>query len=498
MTGFAKLFAPLLRADKVASTLVPEKQGWWSPQLRELPYGKIMGEKLPSPSDDSLAKYLDKNIERDEKRGFELQSKETVDEINLLIGSLASGGAERQICYLARGLKRAGHSVRVLIPEQHNQGGLHYYSLLKQNNIPIKFISTFNEDFSLESMINPSGLKDLSRLEGLPPEFSHDVYSLYSHLMETRPKVLHCSLDYMNVVGAIAGWLAGVPRIVVSARSVNPTHFPPLYRDWFQPWYKLMVRSPRVHFTANSRAGAESYAEWLSISPDSIQVVHNGIESSIVAPPSTSQIEAFRKSIKAIDDAPIVSGVLRFTGEKRPLRFIRIISELKKRIPNVKAVIAGDGPLLAMAVREIENLELKDTIYLLGRREDVATVIGASNALLMTSQVEGLPNVLMEAQLLGVPGVAPRVGGIPEVLQNNVGGIVFDPEKVSEAVEALYAILTDKQFAATMGENGKRTILEDFSIEAMVAGFTQSYGLTASPSGNASEKWSTSKVANGA
>ena len=83
-------------------------------------------------------------------------------------------------------------------------------------------------------------------------------------------------LKHRDDTAGIAALTVGVPKIVLSLRSVNPSNFPMLHREWMQPWYREIVSDPRVRLVANSREGAASYASWIGVPPERIGVVLNG------------------------------------------------------------------------------------------------------------------------------------------------------------------------------------------------------------------------------
>ncbi len=480
--GWRKLIAPLFYLSdrhnvtdkvRVVEEVAEVTHSTWKPVLRDRP--AQVGTKLRERPEVNLESFIDKNAAADPILGMQRIGGST-NRACMLIGSLAAGGSERQLCYLARGLKARGLEVSVLLPKPTSPGSLHYLPLLKSVDVPIETISEPNRQFSLGDFAVAGGLNELWLLESLPSVFADEVFAIYTHLMKLRPQVLHCWLDHMNVVGAVAGWLAGVPKIILSARSVNPTHFPPLYRDWYRPWYERMLKSPRVTLTANSQAGADSYTQWLKLEPNRVNVVHNGLEADIFNIETSTRVPALRRSLGFKDDAPVLCGVMRFTAEKRPLRFVRLVAELRKRVPTLRAILVGDGPLRQAVERDVKNLGLEDCLQLLGRREDVPQLIGMSDVLLLTSYMEGLPNVLMEAQLLERPVVAPRVGGIPEVVGHGVGGCLCDKDNIPDTLECLERLLTSRELREKMGRDGRRWVLENFAMQKMVEGFAKEYG----------------------
>lgn len=396
--------------------------------------------------------------------------------VMLFISSLAAGGAERQLCYLAKGLKQRQIPVHVVCNPQSNKDYMHYQPVLEQAQIPLSFSAPPNPNFKLHEMITPWGLEDLSLMDTMPYDFAGEVWNLYTQLMVYRPEVLHCWLDNPNVIGSIAGWLAGVPKIVISVRNVNPTHFKYIYNDWFDPWYKMAARNPNVVLTGNSAAGTNSYARWMRIADERFTVIHNGIDFSQIQAPSAKDLMAFQQEHSLTPDTPVIAGIFRLSPEKRPLLFLEAVSQARKQFPKLRAFVAGIGGLEKEMRIEMKRLGVEDCVTLLGRRRDIPTIMRAANLVLLTSSEEGLPNVLMEAQWLGIPVVATAVGGVPEVVVDQKTGFVCDRDDLDGIVSSITTLLGNPELRARMGLAGHAHIEKNFSVENMVKKTLQAYG----------------------
>ena len=124
-----------------------------------------------------------------------------------------------------------------------------------------------------------------------------------------RVDVLHCWMDGCNIIGGIAGYLTGIPRIVLSTRSVNPTFYPAIYDPQMDDWYKTFALSRRVAFIANSRYGARDYAQWLDLETTKFSVILNGIDFTAIPQPKDEEVREFRNEVGVDDDYLLVGGV---------------------------------------------------------------------------------------------------------------------------------------------------------------------------------------------
>ncbi|MFN8390793.1 MAG: glycosyltransferase [Bdellovibrionota bacterium] len=425
------------------------------------------GTQLKTPRTIDLAKEIDRRIQRDEVRGY-AKTLGCTEEIDMLIGSLAPGGSERQVCYLAVGLHELGYPVRVLTTLDQQPASRHYQPMLLQAGVAHDYFNESHKQFKIRNVVNSDQIEDLLLLDSIPDELSREVWTLYSHLMMNRPQLLHCWLDSTNIIGAIAGWIAGVPKIVLSTRSLNPTCVEYIYRDWYRDWYRVMHKSPRVSFIANSRAGAASYAKWIGIPESRFEVVQNGIDLALMKPADPQKVAQLRAELGIQPSDRVAGAVFRFSEEKRPEMFFEIAAKLAKRIPNFKAIMAGVGPLEETVRAKIVAAGLEKQIFLLGRRSDIPVVISACDVLVLTSRVEGFPNVLMEAQALGCPVVSTKVGGTPEVVVDGVTGYLLDPNDLDGMVSRAAELLEKPELADAMGRSGRRHVESNFSKETMV------------------------------
>lgn len=391
------------------------------------------------------------------------------------VGGLGPGGAERQLTYVAAASRAAGHDVQVCtaVALEGDQG--HYAAALRAAGVPVAAL--------------PSGRFLRGTRWGLPPDLARRLEShvawpmvagLARALVQDRPDVLHCWLDLGNTVGALAGLIAGVPRIVVSARNVNPSHFAHLDLPWFHATYRWLSRCPDVVFVANSHVGARDYAAWLGVRESRFRVIHNGVPLPPRAP-SPGERRAERRALGVPDDAFLVAGVFRLSSEKRPHDFLETVARAHARVPALRAVHVGTGVLEAEVRRRGAEL-LGDTLRFAGRVADPERWLRVADACLLTSEQEGCPNVSLEAQALGVPMILTRAGGAPETVDDGAGGFVVEVGDVGAISERLATLASDPALRAAMSARARAFVAERFSVDAMVAKTLATYSASPNPS----------------
>ena len=320
-------------------------------------------------------------------------------------GGLYSGGAERQLCNVAIGLAERGVEVAVRTTYEPTEDRGHYAPLLARHGLEVRRAG-------LDRRAD-LGVDEADLLGSLPSHLVDQVRELCAELLHYRPDVLHCWLDSPNIVGALAGLLAGVPRILLSMRNSNPTHFPRFYQPSMKEWYPIVLASARVHVLSNSRSGAASYAEWLGVPYGRFHLVANGMHFGHFPEASDANRRAAREAFGLHPADRVVCGVFRLDEEKQPEVFLRVVEEVERRVPRLRVLLAGTGALAAEVEEMVRERGLDRFLTLLGRREQVGEVLLASDAMLLTSKVEGCPNAVLESQYMGVPVVATRGGGRP-------------------------------------------------------------------------------------
>ncbi|HEX6812024.1 MAG TPA: glycosyltransferase [Planctomycetota bacterium] len=390
-----------------------------------------------------------------------------VRRVVLLTSSLGPGGTERQFCNLALGLGARGLEVAIASLDGFDGPAGHYRPLVEGRGVRLLDLGCANAAFD-PGAVEARAPGALALLARLPDLFAAEAWRIATHVASFAPDVLHCALDKPNVLGAIAGACVGVPRIVLSMRNVNPTHMPHLLQPWYRPWYQRAAQVPGLVLSANSHAGAADYAQWLGLPAERFHVVHNGLDVAALREPSGAEVAALRRQLGIGGAAPVLLGVFRLSPEKQPCLWLDAVARLRARFPDLIALHAGQGFLADEMAAQIEARGLQHTVRLLGRRSDLPVLMRASDLLLLTSSVEGVPNVALEAQWFGRPVVCTLAGGSAEAVQHGVTGAVVARHDAADLAAACAPLLADPALRARMGEAARRFVAARFGLDAMV------------------------------
>lgn len=380
---------------------------------------------------------------------------------------LAAGGTERQIVLTLQGLKQAGFEDLTFLGQQvFDVSGLDFHApRLREAGIAVAQVGQNLEKDSPEGFaIDP---RVMAALGELPRRLMEDVHALTLEFLKRRPEIVHAWQDPSSVAAGLAGVIAGTPRIVLSCRNVNPSHFDS-YQPYMRPAWRALSALPQVRIVANSQAGAADYAEWLDLPADRIMVIRNGLDINHFGRPPDEKLNAFRRQLGIPDKAPLIGGVFRFWPEKRPELWIETAGEIAKARPDARFLLVGSGPLRRKAMRLADQLGIAGRCAFLGERQDVVTAIAACDVLLLTSAYEGLPNVLVEAQALAVPIVTTDAGGAREAVEDGITGSVVKTASPRALAGRTIAMLENPQPSQNW-KDGQARILNRFSRDKMIA-----------------------------
>ena len=394
----------------------------------------------------------------------------------LVNAGLAAGGAERQIINTLIGLKSSGQceSVALLAEYIDHAPGLDFFlHELETAGIEVsqvEHVISISDDglFSVQPE-----LADL--LADIAPNLIEEILNLVEEFRFRRPEVVHAWQDSSSIKAGIAAVIVGVPSIVLASRNVTPMNFT-YYQDYMYPAYRALASMKCVRFLNNSEAGAADYTQWLGLPRDRFTVVRNGVDLSYLKRADSKTISDYRQSIGIPENAQVVGSIFRFWTEKRPMLWLQTAALVAKHFPEVHFLVIGEGPMRREMEAFINNNGLKGRVHLPGARPGVATPLSAMNIFVLTSEFEGTPNVVLEAQWLGLPVVATDAGGTRESFEHGVTGLLVTSPTAEEIAASLIEYLIDTSQVEKVAIHAPRLIESTFGIARMVKASINLYG----------------------
>lgn len=197
--------------------------------------------------------------------------------------------------------------------------------------------------------------------------------------------------------------------------------------------------------------------------PDTVCVIHNGIDPEpFISATGTSVRATFR-----LDDDPVITMIARLEAQKDPFTMLRACQRLRHPF---RLLVVGDGVLRgAMDAFLARDPRLRERVVFAGEQTEIPDILAASDVYALASRWEGLPRSIIEAMLAARPVVCTRVGGVPELIDHGVTGLLVPPRDVEALAGALDGLLADAARRAAMGRAGRLRALRSFTADRMLA-----------------------------
>lgn len=264
--------------------------------------------------------------------------------------------------------------------------------------------------------------------------------------------------------GRLAARLAGV-RVICSA--LHSTGWPDgvgRLNRWLTPitdGFIGVAREHGRHLIDNECFPAER-----------VHVIPNGVDTDRFQPNPTAAAR-LRHDLSIPADAPVAGIVAALRPEKNHALFLQTAGLVRGKVPSAHFVIVGDGPERAGIEGAVAELGLSDCVHLVGSRSDIPEVLSALDAFLLTSHNEANPVSILEAMSVGLPVVSTNVGSIAESVDHGTTGYLAEPGSGPDLADSLITLFTEPQLAARFGAAGRRRVVTNWSLEAMVGGYEE-------------------------
>lgn len=292
-------------------------------------------------------------------------------------------------------------------------------------------------------------------------------------LRSPRPMILHSHGYKANVVSfAIAG-RCGIDYLVRSQHGL-PEPYAGVKRWKNRVLHAVDAAISRYRTDCVISVSRELRGHLVrSIPPEKVTIVSNGLDLARVSC-GLSPVEA-RLRLGLPADAVVIGSAGRLEPVKRIDRLIEAAALILPEVPAAHVVIAGDGTE-EERLRGLAQLSpARERIHFLGYRDDIHDVLRAMDIFVLCSEHEGLPMVLLEALWLGLPVVGSAVGGIAEVIEDGVSGVLLADATPQELARACVRLAHDPELRHGLSEQGRRRVRETFSAEDSAARLAELY-----------------------
>ncbi len=265
-------------------------------------------------------------------------------------------------------------------------------------------------------------------------------------IRERRIDIVHTHLWGANLWGRLAAKLAGVP-VIITEHNV----------DVWKRWHHVVLDRWLSRWTARLLAVSQHVREFYEahgIGLGRWQVIYNGVDTP-PTPPSPAPRD-------------VVGWIGRLVPAKAPQVFLEAVARASHQVPRLKALIVGDGPLRAELEAQARRLGISDRVIFAGLRQDVPSLLTGMEALVFSSEREGLSIAMLEAMAAGTPVIATRVGGTPELIEDGRTGLLVPSGDARALAEALATVLRDPALADRLRQSARERIEREFSLRRMI------------------------------
>jgi glycosyltransferase involved in cell wall biosynthesis len=356
-----------------------------------------------------------------------------------MVEDLKIGGLEKVIAAIVTGLDRKKYQVEVWCLAS----GGKIADVIKEK-ICLKILN-------LPGYYNPLNIIKLSYL-----------------LFKSNTDIVHTHGYFASTFGRIAAILARIPVIISHVHTM----------DYSMTGRNIAIERALSVFTHKiiciSNAVKRFVIENEHIRNDKTCVIYNGIE----IPYHISMMNNNnKKSITGFEDNSfVIISVASLTHHKGHQVLLDAVKKVSVKWPQIRVVIVGDGPVKKILENFVLRSGLSSKVLFAGEQENVFPFLNCSDLFVLASiDREGLGISIIEAMSLGKPVIASNLGGIPEVVQNGINGLLFTPGHSEELALAIEKMIETKQMIEVMGQAGKKIYKEKFTCNRMVAQIEKCY-----------------------
>lgn len=358
-----------------------------------------------------------------------------------------------------------------------NVGGPAIHATLLTDRVnPARFVTTLvagSEEAGEANYLELHGrsmpvliLPDLGR-EIRPLSDVRTVWRLMQIIRRERPHIVHTHTAKAGALGRLAAILCGVPIVVHTYHGhVLRGYFSPAKTAVYRAIERLLALGTDRLLTVTDRVGQELQALGVG-RPAQYRTLPLGFDLSplLVAERRRGELRAELQ----VGDAPLVGIVARLVPIKAHEVFLAMAVRVRQAYPTAVFLIVGDGELRAALEQRAGELGLTGAVRFLGWRADIDRLYADIDVVALTSRNEGSPVALIEAMAAGAPVVSTEVGGVADVVQHGVTGLLAPMDDDAGLARHVVTLLGDRALGQRMGQQGRATVATTYGADRLVA-----------------------------
>jgi glycosyltransferase involved in cell wall biosynthesis len=357
-----------------------------------------------------------------------------------MIDRLGPGGAEQLMPTILTNLVKEGFNIRVCVLRVRHENPIAHE--LERLGLPVDLV--------------------------LVPNLRHpfNLFRILRYLRKHHPQILHTQLEFSDILGTIAAKLLGIP-------CVSTLHTLDIYEEKKSATWRLklrwfVLRNYCDKILAVSNKTRRHHLEGGRLGEKKVITLYNGLDISRFKKPDESIQHEVRQSLNLppIRQIMITVAVLR---EPKGIQYmLKALPAILDKNPNSHYLIVGDGDYGASLRDLAAGLALHEHVTFAGRRTDIPALLSIGDVFVLPTLKDALPTVLIEALAAGIPIVASNVGGVPEIVEDGVNGLLVSPENPAELTRACLQILQNREFASQIIQAGNAFVQQRFNISVQI------------------------------
>lgn len=295
---------------------------------------------------------------------------------------------------------------------------------------------------------------------------------LYFIMKKGKFQIAHFHSSKMGILGRFAAWFARVPKIFFTVHGWGINESQSCLKRRIFSLLEMISGKLCTKIICVSKYDRDKGIRNNWIDENKACLIRNGVSTGF------SSKGKLRNELNIDENIPIIGTITRLREPKDPIFTINVFAEIKSRGYNTKLIIIGDGPLIEKCAVHAYELGLNRDVFLIGSRDDARELLCDFDIFTLFSKWEGLPLSIIEAMFSQKPVIASNVGGVPELIHNDLNGYLVDGEDITKAADFIETLLKNVEARNKMGLLSKQLANKYFSKEKMLSQYEILYLLS--------------------
>ena len=357
-----------------------------------------------------------------------------------LIDSLKPGGAEQLMPSLLKEFDNDSYEIRVCVLQVRKGNPIAVE--LGEQGIPVDLVLVRN----LRNPIN--------------------LFHVLQYFKKLSPILIHTQLEFADTLGNLAAKIIHIPSVSTLHTLEVPKKRKFAFFRLKLKWFVLRYFCDTI--IAVSEITRKHHIKFGKLPPQKTKTIYNGIQLSRFQKRNESQLDEIRQGLKLKTNQTVVTTVAVLREPKGIQYMIRAMPEILKHKPDLTYLIVGDGVYADSLLDLVTVLGLQGNVIFTGRRTDIPDILAVSDLFVLPSLGDALPTVLIEALAAQTPIIATKVGGIPEIIENDVNGMLVPPADSDRLADACIKLIQDQELSHQFTVNGLEIAKRRFDVKVQV------------------------------